>query len=157
MESGILKKESIITIIVTVVLLTLLLGAILLYAQYKETWSHYELPNTYEIYRKNKKDIHIIKKDKIVIEDYVLEVQYDKRYIMVKAVEQERIKKISKKEVEKYINYQESELNRLSYHYFIIDTETDEIKENLSKEEYEKELEKIELDKDTLVYWFRMY
>ena len=121
------------------------------------SWEYYDLLNNYSIQRKNSKDIHIIKKDKIVIEDYVLEVQYDKRYIMVKAVEQERIKKISKKEVEKYINYQESELNRLSYHYFIIDTETDEIKENLSKEEYEKEFEKIELDKDTLVYWFRMY
>lgn len=121
------------------------------------SWEYYDLLNNYSIQRKNSKDIHIIKKDKTVIEDYVLEVQYDKRYIMVKAVEQERIKKISKKEVEKYINYQESELNRLSYHYFIIDTETDEIKENLSKEEYEKEFEKIELDKDTLVYWFRMY
>lgn len=150
--------HSLLVVIITLVIDTLLLVLFYMYSESQLTWSYYELPNNYEIYKKNIKSIYITKEEKKVINDYVLEAQYDKRYIMVKCINNKDLKGVSKKEINNYIDYKESKLDKITYQYYLIDSETDEVKGPLLKDEYDTVIDDSNiLDEGTLVYWFRMY
>lgn len=52
---------------------------------------YYDIIDDYTIFKNNIKDVKLLQNGKSVIDDYILQVQYDDRYIFLKTIEKIRL------------------------------------------------------------------
>lgn len=148
-----MKKVLLITL---EVLIIFIIEVFLLYSRTTRP-VYYDIVNDYTIIKKNIKDVKLFQNGKTIIDEYVLQVQYDDRYIFLKTLEKNKLAKINKSDIKEYINVNSSMLNEVEEQYYIIDTTNGDVNGPYNMDEFTNLYEKTDINYEKLVKWECIY
>lgn len=118
---------------------------------------YYDIIDDYTIFKKNIKDVKLLQNGKSVIDDYILQVQYDDRYIFLKTIEKNKIAKLNKKDIKEYINGNYSVLNDVEKQFYIIDTSNGDVSGPYNIDEFTSLYKETDVNYEKLVKWECIY
>lgn len=118
---------------------------------------YYDIIDDYTIFKNNIKDVKLLQNGKSVIDDYILQVQYDDRYIFLKTIEKNKIAKLNKKDIKEYIKGNYSVFNDVEKQFYIIDTSNGDVSGPYNIDEFTNLYKKTDVNYEKLVKWECIY